>query len=76
MTPISPGNDGHGWNHLPPDTVPTPAALAQIEGFKLAPDARVPNDVEFFRSLIADLVGRGIADPQHIYMAEYQPAGS
>jgi polyhydroxybutyrate depolymerase len=50
-----------GWNFFPPGR--EPALL--IENTK---STGIPNDVDFLKTLVADLVRRGIADPQRVYL--------
>ena len=51
-----------GWNFFPPGR--EPAQL--IERTKAG---GIPNDVAFLKALVADLVRRGISDPQRVYLA-------
>jgi polyhydroxybutyrate depolymerase len=53
------------WNHFLPGKEP-PLFIENTREL-----GGVPDDVEFLRMLVADLVGRGISDPKRIYLAGY-----
>jgi polyhydroxybutyrate depolymerase len=58
-----PEGRGLRWNFFPPGQVP----VQEVAFFQ--PHGGVPDDVSFIKLLIAELVKRGIADPNRIYLA-------
>lgn len=58
-----PEGRGLRWNFFPPGQVP-----AQEVAF-FRPHGGVPDDVSFIKLLVGELVKRGIADPNRIYLA-------
>jgi polyhydroxybutyrate depolymerase len=66
---VFPEGRGGRWNHLPPG-----AESAQFVRV-FDPYGGAPDDVSFLKSLVADLVRRGISDPTRIFLAGESAGG-
>jgi polyhydroxybutyrate depolymerase len=66
---VFPNGIAHQWNIFPAGQAPQPfLRRAQLGG-------GIGDDVTFLRTLIAELVQRGIADPKRIYLAGFSMGG-
>jgi polyhydroxybutyrate depolymerase len=60
---VFPNGIGHQWNHYPPGKE-LPFYVTESQKF-----GGVPDDAAFLKTLISDLIKRGVADPKRIYLA-------
>jgi poly(3-hydroxybutyrate) depolymerase/uncharacterized caspase-like protein len=67
---VFPAGRGGRWNHLPPG----PESTQFVRLFE--PYGGAPDDVAFLKLLVADLVRRGISDPNHIFLAGESAGGA
>jgi polyhydroxybutyrate depolymerase len=66
---VFPEGRGGRWNHLPPGEESTQFVRV------FEPYGGAPDDVAFLKSLVADLIGRGISDPSRIFLAGESAGG-
>jgi polyhydroxybutyrate depolymerase len=66
---VFPQGVGSRWNAYPPGKE-TPQFVQYFR-----PHGGVPDDIAFFKALVADLVHRGISDPKRIYLAGLSAGG-
>ena len=58
------------WNHFPLNAVPP----SYVQDWQQA-GSGIPDDVGFLKALVAELVGRRVADPKRIYIAGFSAGG-
>ena len=69
FTAVFPDGRGARWNYFPAGKVPA----SYIQAFQSS--GGVPDDVAYLKMLVADLIQRGISDPNRIYLAGKSAGG-